>query len=225
MSFLKMIKNSLNNITRSRPRVDPSIFNDELASKINWSPAKGGGTNMCTHSLRQISPNRVEFRVRGMGILFPGLFMVIGIGVAIGMTVGGLNQDITMLYFGLPFGIIFFCAGFYFFRHWATPRIFDRSIGYYWKGKNEHLVNNIRNLKENCEIRDIYAIQILQEYCQSSSSSGGSSSYYSYELNLVLSNGNRINVIDHGRLSLIRKDAKALSEFLNIPVWDSTLNS
>jgi hypothetical protein len=50
---------------------------------------------------------------------------------------------------------------------------------------------------------------------------GNKSSYYSYELNLVLDDGRRINVIDHGNLDRLRSDAQPLSRFLDKPVWDA----
>ncbi len=51
---------------------------------------------------------------------------------------------------------------------------------------------------------------------------GNKSSYYSYELNLVLDDGSRINVVDHGNLDRLRGDAQTLSRFLDKPVWDAT---
>jgi hypothetical protein len=37
---------------------------------------------------------------------------------------------------------------------------------------------------------------------------------------LVLNDGSRINVIDHGNLKRIREDAAALAEFLGKPLWE-----
>ena len=47
--------------------------------------------------------------------------------------------------------------------------------------------------------------------------SGSKSSYYSYELNLVLHDGSRINVVDQGNLKRLRSDANTLSQFLESP--------
>ena len=43
-----------------------------------------------------------------------------------------------------------------------------------------------------------------------------------YELNPVLNDGSRINVVDHGNLERLRGDAITLSQFLDKPVWDAT---
>ncbi len=55
--------------------------------------------------------------------------------------------------------------------------------------------------------------------------SGNKSSYYSYELNLVLNDGSRINVVDHGNLKRLRSDTQTLSQFLGKPVWDAIRNA
>ncbi|MGD9320846.1 MAG: hypothetical protein PVH99_12810, partial [Desulfobacteraceae bacterium] len=50
---------------------------------------------------------------------------------------------------------------------------------------------------------------------------GSKRSYYSYELNLVLRDSKRTNVMDHGDYEKLREDAQTLSQFLEKPVWDA----
>ena len=57
---------------------------------------------------------------------------------------------------------------------------------------------------------------MIREYVR-----GSESSYYSYELNLICSDGSRINIVDHGALRKLREDAALLAEYLSIPVWDA----
>ena len=45
-----------------------------------------------------------------------------------------------------------------------------------------------------------------------------------YQLNLVLKDKVRHCIADHSRLSVLRKDARQLGEFVGVPVWDSTTN-
>jgi hypothetical protein len=73
------------------------------------------------------------------------------------------------------------------------------------------------NPKDMCKLEDVHAIQLLREYCR-----GNKSSYYSYELNLVLHDGRRVNVVDHGKHSQILDEARMLSECLEVPVWDAS---
>ena len=60
------------------------------------------------------------------------------------------------------------------------------------------------------------ALQLLSEHV-----SGNDSSYYSYELNLVLEDGRRLSVVDHGDCEQLREDAQLLSQLLGKPVWDA----
>ena len=43
-----------------------------------------------------------------------------------------------------------------------------------------------------------------------------------YELNLVLEDGKRINVVDHENQDSLREDAGTLAAFLDKPIWDAT---
>lgn len=44
--------------------------------------------------------------------------------------------------------------------------------------------------------------------------------FYRYELNLVLENGSRVNVLSHGNKQKIREDAQAISQYIGKPLWD-----
>jgi len=46
--------------------------------------------------------------------------------------------------------------------------------------------------------------------------------FTSYELNLVLKDGSRRNLVDHGNLPALRDDARELAGFLIVPLWDAT---
>ena len=66
------------------------------------------------------------------------------------------------------------------------------------------------------QLYQVHALQIIREYVR-----GNKSSYYSYELNLILKDGSRKNVVDHGSIKQLQKDAQTLGQFLGIPVWDA----
>lgn len=63
-------------------------------------------------------------------------------------------------------------------------------------------------------LKSIVAIQIIGEHVPTDDGS-----YKSFELNLVLEDSSRKNVVDHGNLKSIISDAEILSDFLNIPIW------
>jgi hypothetical protein len=120
----------------------------------------------------------------------------------------------------LPFliGSVFAIAGGCLYYFGTKPIVFDKHSGCFWKGrKNPDLVFNKDSIKVWTQLEQIHALQLIAEHCSSNKCS-----YYSYELNLVLKDGERINVVDHGNLNKIRDDANTLSKFLGKPVWNAT---
>jgi hypothetical protein len=71
----------------------------------------------------------------------------------------------------------------------------------------------IRRHSQATELATIQALQLVTERVS------GKSSYNSYELNLVLKDGKRINVMDHGDQTALNADAEVLARFLNVPIW------
>jgi len=220
--MMKNILQKLSSFGTAPPQFDPAIFKDEIALKTEWTPAKGGGANFRTHKLIEISPYRIEFHSSVGAKIFYSLFMVFGLGfgivfAAIELSEGELSIDIEKL-MPILFGLLFFAVGALMLYFGTTPIVFDRASGYFWKGrKTPQDVLDWHSLKNVAQIGEIHALQILAEYIR-----GSKSSYYSYELNIVLRDGKRLNVVDHGNLNKLREDAKTLSVFLGKAVWDAT---
>lgn len=112
----------------------------------------------------------------------------------------------------LAFGLIFSLIGGYMLYHLFKPRVFDKQSGYYYKGYN--FKPNERELEHQFKLNTIVAVQIIGETIRDSDGS-----YGSYELNLVLEDASRRNVVDHGNLKTIIDDAHIISAFLNVPIW------
>lgn len=218
--MLTKIIQKLQGLTLTATEPDLSRFNDPVARQTEWTPAKGGGTNFLTHSLVEVHPNRIEFRSSAMAKIFAAVFFTAGTAISV---FGGYRLFQDSLTFSaemmLPFvvGCIFAVAGGWMYRSFTAPIVFDTRQGYFWKGRmGPRDVPNIAAIKDLTEIGEIHALQIISERC-----SGKNSSYYSYELNLVLNDGRRINVIDHGNVGRLREDAQRLSHILGVPVWDA----
>ena len=204
---------------QSKTALDTAKFGDPLALTIEWSPNRSGGTNFRTHKLVEVDFSRVEFKAAIGAILFYALFFFIGLGMGIAFSIE--NKIIEEFSFEsiLPvlFSLIFLLAGGLMFWFGTTPIIFDKQVGYFWKGrKSPQDAPEPGSIKTVTLLEDIHALQLLSEYVR-----GNKSSYYSYEINLVLKDGKRITVIDHGNLKRIREDAQKLSQFLGKPVWDA----
>jgi hypothetical protein len=219
--MLEKLKSFVKNIAKVEP-FDAARFNDPLALHTAWTPAKSGGSNFHTHRLVEVDNHRLEFRATGGAKLFAAVFIITGAGVMLietlfGFTDSNTGEAANPLFVHL-FGLLFATAGGVMYYYMSTPRVFDKWAGLYWKGhKQPKGIYDISTKKNSSRISDIHAIQLLSEYV-----SGDKSSYHSYEINLVLKNGERINVVDHGKLTEVRIDARKLSEFLGKPIWDAT---
>lgn len=219
--MLTKIIQQLQRLKRSTTAPDLSRFDDPVARQTEWTPAKGGGTNFLTHSLVQVHSNRIEFRSSAGAQLFAAIFFMAGTAISVfggyQLYQNGISFTVEIM-LPLLVGGIFAVAGGWIYRSFTAPIVFDTRQGYFWKGRTApRHVANLDAIKELAEIGEIHALQIISEHC-----SGKNSSYYSYELNLVLRDSRRINVVDHGNAGRLREDCEKLSRFLGVPVWDAT---
>ncbi len=206
----------------AQPVPDLERFNDPLALSVAWSPMKPGGASFRTHKLLPVGKRRMHFRPTIGALLFYGSFLTFGMLLICGSIVkyvGGEDMPfvVTLLLCGSLFGGI---GG---VLSWSVtqPVVFDRRSGYFWKGRkfSTAKVSDRSKLKCCVKLKNIHALQIISEYC----GGGGGDSFDSYELNLVLKDGRRENVVDHGNLYDLRKDTAQLAAFLGVPVWDVTI--
>jgi hypothetical protein len=218
IAFIDEIKKAALELIESlKPKpIDPSLFQHPLAMKTEWTPLKPGGASFKTSVLNKVSNSRLEYRASKGAVAFA--FAFLGFGTAICSLVlwthfrsGSVKDLVTLLPLVVPVIFIFF--GLVTLVSFRKKTYFDLGSGSYGKGSEE-------NPEKICMLHEIAALQILSEHIR-----GNKSSYTSYELNLVLSDGKRINVIDHGKLEAVREDARTLVQFMarNIPIWDGTL--
>ena len=196
-----ILKNLFSIFQDQREILDLTSFGDELALKTSWGPLVGGGTNFCTHRLRAKSDARsdlIEFEITIAAILTIVVFFAACLAGLVGAASSG--DGLPML---ASIAMMGFCI-WWAFQLVGDQTIFDRSsCSFVRKGITSSLEN-------------ICAIQLIREYVR-----GNRNSYYSYELNLVCSSGDRINIVDHGSLRAIREDAEILANYLSLPVWDA----
>ena len=219
--MFKNILQQLRSLGENATTFDASRFVDPVALKTQWTPAKGGGANFRTHKLVEVDTTRIEFRASIGAKIFCAVFMLFGLGFAAAFSAIQFSNenpsfDIEMI-MPVLFGLLFFTVGALLLYFGTAPVVFDKASGYFWKGrKTPENVVDIGSLKNLAQLSQIHSLQILAEYVR-----GNKSSYYSYELNLVLEDGKRLNVVDHGNQDKLREDAKTLSQFLGKPVWDA----
>lgn len=93
---------------------------------------------------------------------------------------------------------------------------FDLVNGWYYEGYQSPKEGDLEKLKNRVDLKDIGGLQIIGEEIHMRRP------YTSNELNLVLKNGDRINVVDQGNIKKLRKEAQQLSEGLGVPLWDAS---
>jgi hypothetical protein len=190
----------------------PSHFGDPIALQTDWEPLESDGASSWTrgmHKWTEIDSSRMEFRTDAKAI---GFFIMV-VGMLLGAENFFLHKEISNLLFGFVIMVVGGCL-----LYFGTAYIvFDKYKGVFWKGrKAPDEVSDRKELKYFAKLADIHALQLIDEWCE------GRTSYINYQLNLVLKNGSRINVIEDRKQKKIREMAQALSKFLDKPVWDAT---
>ena len=201
MRVLKKIF-SLSLFQDNREILDLSAFGNEIAFKTSWEPLVGGGTNFCTHRAQKnvsLMDDIIVFKTAIQAYLFATSFVALGAVFAIASAAGEIADMPVWAGLGV---LAFGCWDLWSLRQKESR--FDRYSSELTQGK------------KSFDLKNAEAIQLIREYVR-----GSESSYYSYELNLICSDGSRINIVDHGALRKLREDAALLAEYLSIPVWDA----
>lgn len=220
---LDSFRNRIKKLRKGVP-VETAQFNDPLAEEVEWTPLAPGGASFKTNTLSKINVYRYEFKASVGALIFYWTFIIVGLGVAIGAFFAGDPGEVernSPAIGPLIFGAIFSAVGVLMLTSQSKPITFDKGQGLFWRGKNPPTSMRINHEKKPqwANLPDIHALQIIKEYCRGSNRSRG---YYSYELNLVLNDGSRIHVIDHGKYGHLKRDAEILAEFLNVPLWNGS---
>lgn len=198
---------------------DPSHLNDPIAIQTDWTPARSGGASFRTHGLVRVNANRMEFRASLGAKIFYLAFLFAGIGLLVFLpkfaeSSGGISFDMSTIV-PLLVGLIFVIIGSCLYYFGVAPIVFDRQKGFFWKGRRgPEKTPGRKDSKKFAELENIHALQLISEFIKSDKNS-----YTSYELNIVLKDGRRINVVDHGRKEKLREDAETLGAFLEKPIW------
>jgi hypothetical protein len=189
-----------------------SEFNTETALKTSWAPFTENTFSVVQQELNVISPTRMEFLATQSGKSM--VYMTIGAALlsliaAIMITLADLEDSPAFIFWG--FGLMALPVGIIMLKAQLAPKILDLKQGYYWKGMKGH-----EKAREKCRIADIGIIQVLSEYIHADNmdSSVKRKDPYKYEINLVLNDAKRINLVKSSDLKQIRLDAEKLSDFL-----------
>lgn len=77
------------------------------------------------------------------------------------------------------------------------------------------LVRGGEGLSTQVPFSNIAALQLVRELVD-----GDETTFMSWELNLVLRDGSRLNVIDHAGGAQLREEATRLGQLIGCPIWE-----
>jgi hypothetical protein len=197
----------------------PACFGDPAAMLTQWTPLKSGSANFQTHTLVSIQHHQMKFAPSVKNIFFSSAFFLFGIHIVTHLHTGvHAYKPLTAL-----IGIIFICVGVLLFYFNFIPIVFDKQKGFFWKGWTQpDGIAGCKKIKCCVYLKKVHALQIISKQVKSSSSRGSFRYYFNYELNLVLKNSTRINVVYHGDKGKMLKESAKLAKFLDKPLWDAS---
>lgn len=201
----------------NKPPLNPEIL--DRHKDIDWTFIGNVGASFKSHKASQKSSHIVTIQPTLELFLFLSFGIVIsgGLGIYLYIDSNDINAngrwgllEKTMVTFTL---VSLFLGSLY-------SLIYElRRIKYFNKKINSYTV-----LKKNeCQLTDIKAIQLLytRSLTRGTSKDSRSNEYaYDYQINLILNDNSRINVVSHGSLKGTKRDSKLLETFLNVPILD-----
>ena len=196
-------------------KFDASLYDYGCIKKVSWEPLFDNFYDSYYRTYDLISKDKLlSFKVRIIHkILY---FMLILLGVLI-ITIFGLNFSelngggkyvLLILGLGLFFGISYKLLK----LNWVL--FFDKESKRY---TSSHIFSFLR--KDNViHLPKIYSLQILiKEIIQTKKSERVV--FDAYELNLILEDSQRVNLLNYCDEKSIRQQSKQLADFLEVPLW------
>ena len=211
--------------------INPEVFNDEVAIMTSWESLSKDASNVNSYALYSVNESLLHYKstantIIGFICLYffafllssPGcMFLVDIICTVLGFSF--LGQIGTTFFGDIQIKILFMLAGFIPFLFFPNifesikelfPSIsFDKMNNSFTKGEGDE--------KISIQLSEIHAIQLLSKTLIHHDVDD----LYYYELNIVLKDGSRNNVVDYYSHRSALDDSLLISQFLNVKVWDA----
>lgn len=119
-------------------------------------------------------------------------------------------------------GFVFGGSGWVMLKVVGRPRVFDKRVGWYWKGSDPRIRADLEQRNDAVQLKRIHAVQILAKLIEFTGGESPSNTVETnYEINLVVDDGSRINVdAGGGDGHMYASYANSVGAFLNVPVLD-----
>jgi hypothetical protein len=166
------------------------------------------GTNFRDREISQINGSRIEIKPTIQSYLF----YLIVMGIAGFIFIIGINQKYQTTFSTTIFTIVLIVIvskiPVAIYKLITTKIVFDQNRNIFWMGRDEY------NAKTKISLQDIDSIQIITKTIVDSEGPN----WKSYELNIVVKNGDRYNILDHSNIKKIMEEGEILSKFLGVPL-------
>lgn len=212
--------------------INPAWFRDPVAIKTSWKPLRWGSADFKDRTLLRVRPTRLEFRPNAA--FFTSLFILSVLLIFCPLSIAFVDMltpdppsfaslpspprstgEILLTIEPLILGAL----GWYAF-HGTRPIVFDKDVGRSWRCWKPRLRGQeISRCSEEIPLDRIHALQIIPKI--SYRLIGRPNMFLSLELNLVLRDGQRMNVLNHKSIDLALSEAETLADFLGVPLWDA----
>jgi len=210
--MLNIIKRFIRRLKASNTNaLDISRFEDDVAEATEWVPLNTASANFNVYKLVSVTPNLLQYRATLGAKLFAGVFMTAGTAFLIALLVSRHKyslEDIIPLLICIGFVV----AGAWMLYSLSTPKLFDLRARHYLNGRNHN--------KSIVPFNDMHALQLIPNSVYGSDGSD----FYNYQLNLVFSSGERINICYYNTLEIARNDMQKIASFIGKQCWDATVD-
>ena len=180
--------------------IDPAQFDDPVALSAAWNSMCGMSASYTTHILVEKDMDAIVYQPTPQHIALCFGYTLLS-GFALFMTIFSSHKMFGAMICGL-----FFVVGVVLIRDSSCPMTFDKKRGIFFKGWQLR-----KNKRTFARLEDIHAVQLLENRTGA-------------ELNLVLKDGSRINVVTQRSKRQESIDGDLISKFLRVPVWDAILD-
>lgn len=202
---------------------DPSIFDHPLAQNVEWSglnrfalPFPGASLGTKEDGSMVFGPSITTYGIIG-GIMLVQVLSAFMFFKVIGPP--------TLLHPSLSEALPFLLIPILLFQVASCHMMFGKSSFYFVKGVYRSgfkmtFGNSLIGKMPEIQLSDVTALQLIGRRTPSKGDKP-----ISYELNLVLKDGNRAHVVNYRKLKGLQEDAMQVAEKLSVPLWDASANT
>ena len=188
----------------------------EMPPDLSFEPVKKGGTNFTARRLKTLPDGTLVFCPTLLNWFVSSIFILFTIPFLFPFFTLRTMPELGARLFLIFILLFFWGVGFFLLRHLLLKPRFDFERRAYFRSITAPRYGDSGERKKDyTPFSQIIGLQLLTEECRGSKGSR----FLSHELNLVLEDGKRINIIDHGGWENIKKDAEELAEKLDLPLW------